>query len=265
MIELDEQGRQKKGTKPIIDGTFEGPNEIMEVLAMRLHQLGASQAEVVAFRADGAPWIWERLDWVTKRLGLTQQQVSKGLDWCHGVQHISKALEPLLEGAERKRVYKKLRKWQKQGSWKKVYNEIMNLLLLANLADESAVLTELDYLWRHGEAGHLDYATFRRRGLPLGSGAIESAVRRVINLRMKGNSIFWTEENAEAMLLLRSLVLSDRWPEAFAKITTSMASDRRLDWEWESPEMPAELKAANAITPPKPQPAAQECCYGAAA
>lgn len=265
LIELDQQGRQKKGTKPIIDGTFEGPNEIMEVMAMRLHQLGASQAEVVAFRADGAPWIWERLDWVTKRLGLTQQQVSKGLDWCHGVHHISKALEPLLEGAERKRVYNKLRKWLKQGGWKKVYNEIMNLLLLANLADESAVLTELDYLWRHGEAGHLDYATFRRRGVPMGSGAIESAVRRVINLRMKGNSIFWEEENAEAMLLLRGLVLSDHWPEAFAKITSSMASDRRLDWEWESPDMPAELKAGKAITPPKPQPDVQECCYGAAA
>jgi len=265
LFELDEQGRQKKGTKPIIDGTFAGPNEVMEVLAMRLHQLGASQAKVVAFRADGAPWIWERLDWVTKRLGLSKQQVSKGLDWCHGVHHISKALEPLLEEAERKRVYKKLRKWLKQGGWKKVHNEIMNLLLLADLTDESAVLTELDYLWRHGEAGHLDYAKFRRRGLPVGSGAIESAVRRVINLRMKGNSIFWEKENAEAMLLLRGIVLSGHWPEAFAKITISMASDRRLDWEWESPDMPAELKAGQAITPPKPQPDAQERCYGTAA
>ena len=58
---MDEHGRMKKGTRPIIDGTFRGPDEIMEVLAMRLHQLGAAQAQVVAFPADGAPWIWERL------------------------------------------------------------------------------------------------------------------------------------------------------------------------------------------------------------
>jgi hypothetical protein len=51
---MDERGRMKKGTKPIIDGSFQGPDEIMEVLAMRLHQLGATQAEVVAFRADAA-------------------------------------------------------------------------------------------------------------------------------------------------------------------------------------------------------------------
>ncbi len=70
IFEMDERGRMKKGTKPILDGTFTGPDEIMEVLTMRLHQVGASQAEVVAFRSDGAPWIWDRLDWVIRRLGL---------------------------------------------------------------------------------------------------------------------------------------------------------------------------------------------------
>jgi hypothetical protein len=265
VFEMDEHGRMKKGTQPLIDGTFRGPDEIMEVLALRLHQLGASQAQVVAFRADGAPWIWERLDWVIKRLGLSEQQVSLGLDWCHAVHHISLALQPLLEDGERKRVFKKLRKWLKQGQWRKVVYELTKLLIWAELPDETAVWTEISYVQRHGEQGHLDYAKFRRRHLPVGSGAIESAIRRVINLRMKGNSIFWQEDNAEAMLLLRGLVLSRRWRETFAKITESLASDRRLDWEWQSPDMVAELKAGVEITPPKPQPQLQEACYNAAA
>ena len=134
-----------------------------------------------------APWIWDRLEWVIKRLGLREAQVSLGLDWCHAVHHISLALEPLLKDAERKRVFKKLRKWLKQGRWQQVVNELYKLLVLAELSDESAVLTAISYLERHGEEGHLAYARFRRRKLPLGSGAIESAVRRVINLRMKGN------------------------------------------------------------------------------
>jgi hypothetical protein len=265
VFEMDEQGRMKKGTKPIIDGTFQGPDEIMEVLAMRLHQMGASQAEVVAFRADGAPWIWDRLDWVIKRLGLSPKQVSLGLDWCHAVHHISLALEPLLADAERKRVFKKLRKWLKEGHWQKVADELVKLLVAAELPDESAVWTEISYLQRHGEKGHMDYARFRRRKLPVGSGAIESAVRRVINLRMKGNSIFWAEENAEAMLVLRGLVLSRRWSETFEKVTESMAKDRRLDWEWTSPDLVAELKADIAIMPPMPQPQSHEAGYAAAA
>lgn len=268
VFEMDEQGRMKKGTKAILDGTFQGPDEILEVLAMRLHQVGAAQAEVVAFRSDGAPWIWDRLEWVIRRVGLAAKQVSLGLDWCHAVHHIGLALEPVLEGAERKRVFKKLRKWLKAGSWRKVVRELMNLTVdaeLAQLPKTSPIWTEIDYLERHGKAGHLDYATYRRRGLPLGSGAIESAIRRVINLRMKGNSIFWKEENAEAMLTLRGLVLSGRWKATFAKITESMACDRRLEWEWKSPDMPAQLKANVPITPPSPQVLLSERTYNTAA
>jgi hypothetical protein len=268
VFEMDEQGRMKKGTKPILDGTFQGPDEIMEVLAMRLHQVGAAQATVVAFRSDGAPWIWDRLEWVIRRVGLKQQQVSLGLDWCHAVHHISLALEPILEGAERTRVFKKLRKWLKAGSWRKVVRELMSRTVDAEdakLPKTSPIWTEISYLERHGEAGHLEYARYRRRGLPLGSGAIESAIRRVINLRMKGNSIYWKEENAEAMLVLRGLTLSRRWKTTFAQITESMASDRRLEWEWRSPDMPEQLKANVPIAPPKSQSATPQRSYNAAA
>jgi hypothetical protein len=265
IFEMDERGRMKKGTKPILDGTFAGPDEIMEVLTMRLHQVGASQAEVVAFRSDGAPWIWDRLEWVIRRLGLCAKQVSTGLDFCHAVHQISLALEPLLKDAERNRVFKKLRKWLKQGSWEKVVHELLNLATPADLPEDSPVLTNIEYLNRHGEEGHLDYATYRRRGLPSGSGAIESAIRRVINLRLKGNSIFWEEENAEGMLVLRGLVLSGRWNEVFAKITESLAHDRRLNWYWKSPDMPAELKANIMIAPPTAQPLTPQESYATAA
>ena len=265
LFEMDDQGRMKKGTKPILDGTFQGPDEILEVLAMRLHQLGASQAEVVAFRADGAPWIWDRLEWVRQRLGLKKGQVSYGLDWCHAVHHVSLALESLVEEAERSRVFKKLRKWLKRGDWKKVVHELIDLMLAKGFDESAPVWTEINYLERHGEVGHLAYDQFRRRKLPVGSGAIESAIRRVINLRLKGNSIFWKEENAEGMLVLRGLVLSRRWPEIFAKITQSMAQDRRLVWEWRSPDMVAELNAAIEITPPPPQTPPPSAGYAAAA
>src|SRR3984885_11042089 len=121
------------------------------------------------------------------------------------------------------------------------------------VAKGTGIVDETEYLERHGTAGHLDYARFRRRGVPLGSGAIESAIRRVINLRLKGNSISWYKANAEGMLLLRCLVLSNRWDDTFAQISTSMASNRRLDWSFRSPDMPAQLKAKITIEPPKPQ------------
>jgi hypothetical protein len=264
IVELDERGRMVPGSKPVLDGTFEGPDELMELLAMYLHLFGAVSAKLVSFGADGAPWVWDRWDWVIQRVGLKANQVSKTLDWCHAVHHISLALEHVVEDKEvRRRLFKKLRKWLKQGDWWEVVLELSQLA--KDLPGGHALWTELSYLERHGEEGHLDYARFRRRGVPLGSGAIESAIRRVINLRLKGNSISWYEENAEGMLMLRCLVLSNRWDDTFGQISASLSSDRRLDWTFRSPDMPAQLEAKIPIEPPKPQVSATSASCATAA
>ena len=57
----------------------------------------------------------------------------------------------------------------------------------------------------------MQYATFRMFNLPTGSGCVESAIRRVINLRLKSPGIFWKRETAEVMLFLRSTLLCGRW------------------------------------------------------
>jgi hypothetical protein len=252
IVELDQRGRMVPGSKTVLDGTFEGPDALMELLAMYLHLFGAASAELVSLGADGAPWVWDRWDWVTKRVGLKANRVTKTLDWCHAVHHIHLALEHVVEDKEvRRRLFQKLRKWLKQGDWWDVVLELSQLA--KDLPNDHDVWTELSYLERHGDEGHLDYKRFRRRGVPLGSGAIESAIRRVINLRLKGNSISWHEENAEGMLRLRCLVLSDRWDDTFVQISASMASDRNLNWTFKSPDMPAQLNAEITIEPPKPQ------------
>ena len=266
IYEMDERGRMVPESRPVIDGTFGGPDALLELLAFHLHRLGAAGAQAVSLGADGAPWFWDRLDWLVQRVGLRASRVTRTLDWCHGVHHISLALEQLLQDqGVRKRVFKKLRKWLRGGSWLKVTGELTGLAFAQGLPLDHAVWTPIQYLEKHGEAGHLDYARFRRRGLPSGSGAIESAIRRVINLRLKGNSISWLEENAEAMLVVRANVLSNRWEETFAQVCQSMASNRNLDWEWQPPDILAELNAEAEIKPPEPQPQDTQASNAAAA
>src|SRR5207237_1561309 len=55
------------------------------------------------------------------------------------------------------------------------------------------------------------YAKLLALKLPSGSGAIASTVRRVVNLRLKGPSMFWCRASAEALLLLRSYYKAGRW------------------------------------------------------
>jgi hypothetical protein len=90
----------------------------------------------------------------------------------------------------------------------------------------------------------------RRRGLPQGSGAIESAIRRVINLRLKGPGLMWHEDNAEGALALRAAAVSERWEETMTWVREKMGRDRQMGWQWVAPDMPAELKADVPIEPP---------------
>jgi hypothetical protein len=242
VFETDEKGRMAKGAGPIIDGTLRGPDALIELVAFHLHRLGAAKAKLVTFTADGAPWIWARLDWVIAQVKLDPARVVEVLDWCHAVHHLSLALQASgLSEEERAREYARLRRLLKAGRSRVVIEELEALAV--GWPEDAAVWRELGYLSRHSEAGRLRYNCFRYRGVPLGSGAIESTIRRVINLRLKGTSIFWEEANAEAVLQLRAAVLSGRWEERLKRTREAMAKDRRTDWDWDPPECLAELKA----------------------
>ena len=242
LFEVDKKGRMVRGSRPVIDGTLQGPDALIELVAFHLHRMGAAQANVVTFVADGAPWIWKRLDWVVAKVELDPCRVVEVLDWCHAVHHVSVALAalPLAEG-QRQELYQRLRGLLKEGKSRLVLRELK--VLAVNEPDDSAAWREIRYLTKHSDAGRLRYNCFRCRGVPMGSGAIESTIRRVINLRLKGNGIYWTEENAEAVFQLRAAVLSGRWDEILAHTREAMARDRRTEWRWMPLECLAELKA----------------------
>ena len=52
---------------------------------------------------------------------------------------------------------------------------------------------------------------------------MESLIRRVVNLRLKGNSIFWKPENAEHMLALRTYFKVGRWAEVVQQVIAPLS------------------------------------------
>ena len=158
------------------------------------------------------------------------------LDCCHAAHHISLALAALGQNdQERMPLYREHRTLLRNGQWRRVVEELTGL---AEMAPENKdILTEIAYLNKHGEAGRLQYPTFRKLGLPLGSGAIESSIRRVINLRLKNNGMFWRVKHAEEMLQVRAQVISKRWDERVEAMRQYLRQDGRTDWEWEPQAM----------------------------
>lgn len=235
----DDNGRMVKKSKATIDGTFTGPDAMAEIVAMHLHRLGAAQAKSLCFVSDGAVWIWDRIESIVKQAGLPSSvKIHQVLDNCHAVHHVSLALKALgIDEEDRMPLYRDLRTRLRNGEWRSVVLELQHLVD-AN-PENDQLKTELNYLQRHGDAGRLAYPAFRGLGLPLGSGAIESSIRRVINLRLKGNGIFWREENAESMLQLRALVMSDRWDDRMSEMRQLRKTTCLADWTWTPSPMTA--------------------------
>jgi hypothetical protein len=254
IFEFNEQGKMiKKERQPLIDGTLLGPDHLAELVAFHLHRLGVARAETVVFISDGARWIWDRLPWIEKRAGLDRSKTVHVLDFCHATHHISLALSHLgYSAAVRRKRYVELRKLLHRSRYDEVVRKLTERAKQQELAEDHEVWTEIRYLERHGREGHLSYATYRRRGLPSGSGAIESAIRRVINLRLKSNAMYWREENAEGLFALRALLLCDRWEPTLSRLRGAMARDRRIAWPWDAPDL-TNLKPDEKISPPSPK------------
>lgn len=232
----DERGRMVKRSQATLDGTFLGPDALAELVAMHLHRLGAAEALSITFASDGAPWIWDRVAKMVSAAKIERVPIHEVLDCCHAVHHISLALAALgLSEAQRMPLYREHRKLLRNGQWRRVVEELSELAV--DEVDNEKLQTEIAYLRKHGEAGRLSYAHFRSLGIPLGSGAIESSIRRVINLRLKSNGMFWGEPQAETMLQVRAQVISNRWDQRLNEMRALTRRDGRHDWTWEPQAM----------------------------
>jgi len=204
----DEHGRRDKTFSPFIDGIIQGPDALFSLLHHYLEKLGITKADKILFVADGAKWIWERTQSLMESLGLKSEQFYELLDFYHAVEHIAKvaSLRKKLNKKTRKQWIEKQRKLLLSGKVEQVIETIKSFCKGRN---SGKIRTQLKYFIKHSP--RMKYNHMAELGLPLGSGAIESAVRRIVNLRIKGPGIFWKKESAEAILLLRSYFKAGRW------------------------------------------------------
>ena len=199
-----------KSFVPVIDGTLNGPDALFKLLRYYVEQLKITEADKVLVVADGARWIWKRLAGLLRSVKVAPEKIHQAVDFYHAMEHLGSAVDQAkcFNDKQKKKWLKIQSKRLLSGDAEKVVTELEEL---ATKHPSKKMNTELGYFVRHArEAKRMEYATLEQLGLPLGSGAIESAVRRVINLRLKGAGIFWHKQSAEAMLLLRSFAKAGR-------------------------------------------------------
>jgi hypothetical protein len=215
---VDENGRMADDFAPIIDGTMASCDRLFEMLQAYLVSIGITDASRVLFVADGAAWIWRRTGKLIRALGLQAEQVQELIDFWHAVEYLGKLADSMkLAGSKRKHWVTIQKKRLLRGEIGSVVDELEALL---SRRRTKAQTTWLNYFRTHGLTHRrMDYAASRSHHMPIGSGAIESAIRRVINLRVKSNATYWLRENAETMIRLRAWIKAGRGENLFKQTT----------------------------------------------
>jgi len=174
---LDKQGKIVKSFSPLHDATMGDHKTMFALLARYLSALSLADAARLVFCGDGAPWIWSGVEELCRRMGLPETcSVYQVLDYIHAQQNLQEMIDLVARRIQKKE--KIAEKWQ-------------------------------DYF--ESNAKRMQYKAFKAACIPCGSGCVESAIRHIINLRLKSAGTFWKRDMAEYFLFLRSQLLSGRW------------------------------------------------------
>lgn len=194
----------------ILDGTLGDANDVFTLIKMYLDQLKIEDSTRLLFIADGAKWIWDRVAKLRQQMKATGCTFIELLDFYHMSENLHKFASFKTDWTEsqRKRWVKQMCKHLKTGKTEKFEADLRDQGRYARKGSEFRRTRE--YLLSRLATKHLDYASGISQGIPIGSGSIESTVRRVVNLRLKNASMFWLKENAEDLLVLRSFQKSGR-------------------------------------------------------
>lgn len=173
----------------------------------RRRGLGTPAVRTVVVLSDGARWIWER---VRAFLGLPGVEVVEIVDIYHAYGYLW-AVGHALFGAGSPQATAWVEPL-KQQLYR--YGAAPILTVLAALTPPTAeavqTLEEARTYFTHN-AARMAYPQFIARHFPIGSGAVESACKGVVEARLKQAGMRWGAPGSQAIASLRALHRSGRW------------------------------------------------------
>lgn len=198
------EGRGKVMSRDVV-AVRGGCDEFAKSMESRLSNCELSYRKVVAL-GDGAKWIWN----LVEEMFPNRVEI---LDYYHATEHLWLCANDVFgEGSEE--AHEWIEKQEIRLLDDRVFEVIkilerMKIRLRARYK-RKAVDNLSGYL--QANLHRMRYKTYIQDGYPIGSGAVESAVKHVVQSRMKRPGTRWQNHGADSMLALRSLYRSTgRW------------------------------------------------------
>ena len=186
------------------------------LVSLEATRQGVGQAERVLVLGDGAHWIWN----LAEEYFPDAIQI---LDLWHATEHLWAAGRALYGDGD-----SRVAPWVAATKARLLQGEVAALLAeWATLRPRDGTAWASEQTYFTNQAHRMAYDQYRQAGYPLGSGAVESANRHVVGVRVKQAGMHWRRPGLTGVLALRAVLRSLRWD----------------DW-WQAQPLPVPLAAA---------------------
>jgi len=193
----------KNSVTPIFSATLGTVKEAGKHLLHCVTAVGANEKTKVHSVGDGAVWISDQLE---KQFGSNATYL---IDFYHLCEYLSAAVKACSPNDE-KGWLKQQKERLKESRIAEVLRALKPYIEPHTIPEENAPVRAC-YRYMNNRLNQLDYKAALDKGLPIGSGEIESAHRYVIQKRLKIAGAWWLEDTAEAMLALRVNRANNDW------------------------------------------------------
>ena len=146
------------------------------------------------------------------------------VDFYHATEYLAKLAQVLFDDPRAAHGWqRRMRRWLKREP-----NAVFRILhsaakhrseLKLTGKEEEAYRKAYQYLKNH--KAYMDYPTYRRLGLPIGSGITEAACKTVFTQRFKESGMSWGIEGGSVILTLRLAALSRVWETVYRQYLTT--------------------------------------------
>ena len=178
---------------------------------------GSLKAKCLSVLGDGASWIWN----------LASQCFPKAvqiLDFYHASEYVAAVARAVFGEQE-----STLKSWLglrlselKQSRWSEFWSALDDL---GQPALESLVSLRTYF---GNNASRMDYASYVKRGLCIGSGLAESSCKRIVTQRLKCSGMHWSVGGAQVIARLRGFLLGGEWDAFVAFWNRQNAQGKRV-------------------------------------
>lgn len=166
--------------------------------------------------SDGAPWMEK---WISQ----DYPNATMILDFWHPTDRLAKfAGAVITDKAEKNKWVEQSKSWLQESELDKVIAEIKRITK-SGMEEQTEIL--LNYL--ENNSWRMDYKKYLSRGLFIGSGAIESTNKTLVQARMKKSGQRWSDKGAQNILNLRVLNMSNKWDTVLKYVKNPYASQMR--------------------------------------